>query len=69
MLASARDWLTLEQIQGRTVWAKPPNGWQVTSISARIRSIRAHGFRIDLKRKGDPKSGLWVYKLVTEEGE
>lgn len=53
-------WLTLEEIAAKT-------GDREAGISARIRDLRKsrHGaYTVNKRRRGDPKLGLWEYRLV-----
>lgn len=33
-------------------------------ISARLREIRAAGYTVDKRRRGEPERGLWEYRIV-----
>lgn len=53
------SWLTLDEIHNIT---KDPHA----SISAQLRHLRKPrfgSFNIEKRRRGDPKNGLWEYKL------
>lgn len=56
------EWLTLGQIRERT---KDPEA----SISARVRDLRKPRFGghvIERRRRGDPKAGVWEYRMGRE---
>lgn len=58
-------WLTLAEISERT---KDPQA----SISARIRDLRKEkfgGYEVERRRRGDPKLGLWEYRIKPEAKE
>ena len=65
VFAAMRDgsWRTLSEIEGLT--GDPP-----ASISAQLRHLRkrrfgAHG--VEKRHRGEPKNGLWEYKLEVNE--
>jgi len=63
VLALMRDgrWRTLGEIAAAT-------GDQQQSVSARLRDLRKErygGHRVDRRRRGEPKSGLFEYGLIS----
>ena len=61
------EWLTVAEVQARI--AQMFNGQRdpETSIGTRIRDLRKAKFglfRIDAQRRGNPKAGLWEFRLV-----
>ena len=61
-------WMTLSEIQQQVVdeWG---NYYSLTTISARIRDLRKDKFggnTVERRRRGDPSSGLFEYKLIRE---
>lgn len=58
---SSNDWMTLSELEDFT-------GDPQASISAQIRHLRKERFGghvIEKRRRGEPKRGLWEYRLVT----
>ena len=55
------QWRTLREISDKT-------GDGEASISAQLRNLRKppHRLTIDKQRRGDPKSGLWEYRINEE---
>jgi hypothetical protein len=56
-------WRTLREIQGRTDDGE-------ASISAQLRNLRKPEFgrhTVEKRRRGDPKTGLWEYRLTRGE--
>lgn len=71
LLETVRDvmerglWLTLEEIQGYCD-RRGAHGSEA-GISARLRDLRKpeHGRRtVERRRRGDPRAGLWEYRLA-----
>ncbi|AMV29318.1 hypothetical protein VT84_33290 [Gemmata sp. SH-PL17] len=59
-------WLTLLEIQLR-IFAATQKRDPEASVSARLRDLRKErfgGFTVERQRRGDPKAGLWEYRLV-----
>jgi DNA-binding IclR family transcriptional regulator len=50
------EWRTLRQISRLT-------GAPEASASARLRDLRKCGWQVDRKRKGDPRIGVFVYRV------
>ena len=38
------------------------------SISARLRDFRKHGLSVERRRRGDPRAGLWEYRVLVPAG-
>lgn len=60
--AGRNKWRTFEEIA--LLGGLRPT--QAASISARIRELRAKGWVVDKRRRGDPKDGLWEYFMSFE---
>lgn len=60
-------WLTLEEIQAATSAMREDGGSDSqASISARLRDLRKDrfgGYVVERQRRGDPKRGLFEYRL------
>jgi hypothetical protein len=57
-LMEDRRWRTLAEISAAT------GGDPEASVSARLRDIRAAGFTVERRRRGEPKSGLHEYRVT-----
>ena len=51
------EWRTLRDISTAT---KSPEA----SVSARLRDLRRAGFMVERRRVGNPKAGLWAYRVL-----
>ena len=63
------DWLTLGEIQGY-IHMKFQKHDSEAAISARLRDFRKEKFgahTVDRQRRGDPKSGLFEYRLTVNK--
>ena len=59
LLASAADkWLTL-----REIWQLKEGRYGESSISAQLRNLRKapYRYKVEKRRRNDPKAGLWEY--------
>ena len=61
MLSRCR-WWTLGEIEGAL-------GYPQASISARLRDLRKEGFDVQRRRRGNPKLGLFEYRVVRKEAK
>lgn len=50
------EWRTLGEIQGFV-------GHSEAGISARLRELRQHDFRVAKRRRGEGRRGLWEYQV------
>lgn len=41
----------------------PATGAPEASASARLRDLRRAGLTVERRRRGDPKAGLWEYRV------
>ncbi|AMV30085.1 hypothetical protein VT84_37170 [Gemmata sp. SH-PL17] len=61
------QWLTVSEIQARIALMFNGKLDPETSIGTRVRDLRKAKFglfRVDAQRRGNPKAGLWEYRLV-----
>jgi hypothetical protein len=60
-------WRTLSEIQkagaARAGYIDPE-----ASISARLRGLRKAGCTVERRRRGDPRAGLWEYRVLVPAG-
>jgi len=56
-LMSDGQWRTLEEIHYLT-------GDPAPSVSARLRGFRSMGYIVDRRRRGEPKRGIFEYRLI-----
>ena len=56
------SWWTLREIE-ICMGHKHPQA----SISARLRQLRSMGYTVERRRRGEPKSGCWEYRVVAAE--
>jgi hypothetical protein len=55
-LMSDGEWRTLGEISAKAQGSE-------ASVSARLREIRKNGRTVERRRKGDPRSGLFEYRV------
>ncbi len=61
------EWLTVSEVQARIALMFDGHRDPETSIGSRIRDLRKAKFglfRIDAQTRGNPKAGLWEFRLV-----
>lgn len=61
------QWRTLGEIQ-HAVAARSGQVDPEASISARLRDFRKVGLTVERRRRGEPKVGLWEYKVTIPKG-
>jgi hypothetical protein len=64
---SPGGWATLGEIQA-FVWLQTGHRDPEASISARLRDLRKAGCTVERRRRGDPRAGLWEYRVLVPAG-
>ena len=60
------QWFTLGEIQDAT-WLRTGHRDPEASVSARLRDLRKIGCTVERRRRGDPKAGLWEYRVLVPQ--